>query len=83
MSSKIENNPNFMSLYDYLGHAAGGQLGRDVYAAASKKGVPHGKRQVETTSYKGNILTYPEEFLREYFATPRHNDANNTMTTPK
>ncbi len=31
---------NMLSLYDYLGHAAGGELGKEVAAAASKSNVP-------------------------------------------
>ena len=31
-------NENFMSLYDFLGHAAGTELGKEVAAEAKKQG---------------------------------------------
>jgi hypothetical protein len=83
MASKLVNeSEGFMSLYDFLGHAAGSQLGKDVYIAAFAKDEPHGKRSVTTPKYTGAIMTYREAFLKEYFSVPRHNDATNTMTTP-
>jgi hypothetical protein len=56
-----------ISLYDYLGRAAGPELGKRVAAAAVAKNIPFGSRQVETKSYTGEILLYPKSFLDEFF----------------
>jgi len=56
-----------MSLYDYLGYAAGGQLGREVYNAASQLKVPVETRHVTNKRYTGEVMLYPESFLKEYF----------------
>ncbi len=57
----------FISLYDYLGRAAGNELGKQVadYAAAAR--VPHQIRQVVNTKYAGPIMLYPKAFLELYF----------------
>ena len=56
-----------MSLYDYLGRAAGKKLGLEVAESASKMGIQPGKRFVENKVYTGIVMTYPEEFLKLYF----------------
>ena len=58
-----------ISLYDYLGYAAGGELGKQVATAASKAKEKIGKRFVTNTRYKGEVLLYRREFLQEYFKT--------------
>ena len=57
-----------LSLYEYLGQAAGSTLGKQVYEAAVTKGVQVTTHNVSTRSYSGKILRYPKEFLNEYFA---------------
>ena len=56
-----------MSLYDYLGYAAGGELGKDVakVAVALKETIK--TREISNTRYKGEVLLYRREFLDEYF----------------
>ena len=56
-----------MSLYDYLGRAAGPQLGQQVAAAASKNKVKMETRYVNNTKYTGDILLYPKSFLDQFF----------------
>ena len=56
-----------MSLFDYLGHAAGGELGKQVYDAAYHLKVPVETRHVQTKTYTGEVMLYPEGFLKEYF----------------
>jgi len=56
-----------MSLYDYLGHAAGMQLGEQVAKVATNVGVKMDTRYVSNTKYTGNVTLYPEEFLKLYF----------------
>jgi hypothetical protein len=65
--SNKEYGGEFISLYDHLGHAAGGELGQKVAYAAAKAGVEHQVKEVSTPYYTGEIYTYPGEFLTEYF----------------
>jgi hypothetical protein len=60
-----------ISLYDYLGYAAGGELGKQVATAAAKSKEKIGKRFVTNTRYKGEVLLYRREFLQEYFQKQR------------
>jgi len=55
------------SLYEYLGRAAGSELGKAVAAAAEQAGVRIGSHEVSNPKYTGTILKYPVEFLDEYF----------------
>jgi hypothetical protein len=56
-----------LSLYDYLGHAAGGELGKQVAAAASKSKIKIEVKEISNPRYTGQILMYPKPFLDEYF----------------
>ena len=56
-----------ISLYDYLGHAAGPDLGKQVASAAAKAGVKHSIREVNHRGYNGPIMLYPKAFLDLYF----------------
>jgi len=58
---------NMISLYDYLGHAAGPDLGKQVASAAAKSGVKHEIREVNHSGYSGPIMLYPRAFLDLYF----------------
>lgn len=55
------------SLYEYLGRAAGSELGKQVYAAASAAKVQIDSHEVSNPKYTGTILKYPVSFLNEYF----------------
>jgi len=56
-----------MSLYDYLGRAAGPALGEQVAKKATGMGVKMETRYVKNPVYEGNVMLYPEKFLNEYF----------------
>ena len=56
-----------ISLYDYLGRAAGPELGKQVATAAAKAGVKHEIREVSNIKYTGPIMLYPRSFLDLYF----------------
>ena len=56
-----------VSLYDYLGRAAGPDLGKQVAIAAAKAGVKHEIREVSNSKYTGPIMLYPKSFLDLYF----------------
>jgi hypothetical protein len=56
-----------MSLYDYLGHAAGTELGEQVAKRATSMGVKMDTREISNPRYTGKVMLYPEGFLNEYF----------------
>ena len=56
-----------LSLYDYLGKAAGRDLGTQVYKAANAQKVKVTEKQVSNPVYSGKILMYPKSFLDSYF----------------
>ena len=56
-----------MSLYDYLGHAAGLKLGEEVNKVAQLKNIPPHLRQVDNPKYTGKVMLYPKWFLDEFF----------------
>ena len=56
-----------ISLYDYLGRAAGPDLGKQVATAAAKAGVRGETRQVSNPVYTGPVMLYPRSFLDLYF----------------
>ena len=61
------NNMNMISLYDYLGHAAGPDLGKKVASAAARAGVKHEIREVNHRGWNGPIMLYPRDFLDNFF----------------
>jgi len=64
---KLENNMEKVSLYDYLGHAAGPELGQEVATAARKAGVKGEIREVSNPKYRGPVMLWPKAFLDLYF----------------
>ena len=63
----LEENMDMISLYDYLGHAAGPELGKQVADAARKSGVNGEIREVNHKGWNGPIMLYPRSFLDLYF----------------
>lgn len=61
----------FVSLFDYLGHAAGSDLGQAVYETAKRCKEKMQVRQVKTKTYTGKIVMYRQAFLQEYFKSKR------------
>jgi hypothetical protein len=57
----------YLSLYDYLGKAAGEQLGKEVYEAARTQGVKAQSREISNPKFEGKVLLYPKDFLDFYF----------------
>ena len=66
-NTKIDNSMSKVSLYDYLGHAAGSDVGQQVAFAAAKAGVVTETKQVSNPIYKGPVMLYPRSFLDLYF----------------
>lgn len=59
-----------MSLYDYLGRAAGSELGKQVATCAAELNVKYGIKHVSNATYTGEIMMYPQSFLDWYFRKP-------------
>ena len=66
-NKKEEKNMEMISLYDYLGRAAGPDLGKTVATAAAKAGIKSEIREVSHVGYKGPIMLYPTDFLDNFF----------------
>lgn len=64
-------NKNFMSLYDFLGHAAGTELGKEVATEAKKQGQKFIMREVKNKTYTGKVMMYDIDFLTKYFTKPQ------------
>ena len=60
-------NMDMISLYDYLGRAAGPDLGKTVATAAAKAGIKSEIREVNHVGYRGPIMLYPRQFLDNFF----------------
>jgi len=56
-----------LSLYDYLGHAAGKKLGEQVAAYAKLRKARYGTKQVSNPAYQGEVMVYTKAFLDECF----------------
>jgi len=65
--NKREKIMEMKSLYDYLGHAAGSELGQQVATAARRAGVKGEMREVSNPVYKGPVMLWPTAFLDLYF----------------
>ena len=65
MRNKKQYTEDYLSLYDYLGHAAGGELGQKIAFEAAKKNINIKTKSIENPGYKGKIQMYPEDFLLE------------------
>ena len=63
----------YLSLYDYLGKPAGGELGKEVASAATQAGIRLETREVSTPNYTGIVYLYPNDFLDFYFREPDSN----------
>jgi len=63
-----------LSLFDYLGKPAGGDLGRQVALAAMNEKIQIETKQVSNPKYKGTILMYPKSWLDRYFNNGQEND---------
>ena len=59
----------FKSLYDFLGKAAGRELGLEVAKAALRDRILVQTKNVSNRQYKGEIKMYPVYWLEEYFDT--------------
>lgn len=63
----MEQQQELISLFDYLGYAAGPTLGQQVADAASKLKERIGARHVSNKKYTGLVHLYRPQFLKEFF----------------
>jgi hypothetical protein len=56
-----------VSLYDYLGRAAGAELGKQVAEYAKIRNQRFETRTVVNPRYSGEIMLYEKTFLDEFF----------------
>ena len=60
-----------ISLYDYLGYAAGSALGKQVAEYAKLRNAKFGTRHVSNKAYSGIVHLYEESLLKEFFETKK------------
>tara|TARA_R110000868_G_scaffold1452_11_gene11459 strand:- start:17 stop:346 length:330 start_codon:yes stop_codon:yes gene_type:complete len=68
---EVKPEPEMVSLFDFLGHAAGAALGAAVYGVARRNRENVETRIVETKTYKGKVMLYRKAFLNDYFKSQR------------
>ena len=61
------------SLYDYLGRAAGKQLGFEVAKYARHQKTQIEIRQISNPVYTGTVNLYTDDFLLSFFNNPNYN----------
>ena len=66
-TTTADKSIDMMSLYDYLGHAAGPNLGKAVASVAAKQKIKMETRDVANKKYTGPVTLYPKYFLDSYF----------------
>ena len=57
----------YKSLYEYLGKAAGKELGQQVFSFAKLHKIKPTSKQINQGGYNGVVMCYPVDFLEEYF----------------
>jgi len=72
-TTTMDKSLDMMSLYDYLGHAAGPNLGKAVASSAAKQKIKIETRDVSNRKYSGPIMLYPKYFLDSYFNKKEEN----------
>jgi len=75
-----EQKPYMMSLYDYLGRAAGPSLGKDICEVAVKLKETIHEREISNSKYTGKVHLYRREFLDEYFGKKVYNGEEKSST---
>jgi hypothetical protein len=58
---------NYISLYDYLGKAAGVELGKQIYEYAKIKNIKPQIREIKNPKYTGKVMLYPKSLIHEFF----------------
>lgn len=56
-----------LSLFDYLGHAAGKELGKQVAEYAIIRKAKYNTRPISNPAFTGVVMLYEKSFLNEFF----------------
>ena len=75
----MQDQTKFLSLYDYLGKAAGGELGKKVSSAAFHAKVKQQTREVSNPKYTGVVQMYPKDFLDAFFREPNQDELDHQV----
>jgi hypothetical protein len=70
---EVKEEPT-VSLFDYLGYAAGARLGKQVAEAAVRCNEKIAKKAISTRTYTGDVLMYRPQFLKEFFNSKQNFD---------
>jgi len=62
-----ESKQEYISLYDFLGKAAGKELGAKVYSKSKDLDIIVHYKKISNKEYTGLISLYPTHFLEQYF----------------
>ena len=76
---EIKDEITHVSLYEFLGKPAGGDLGKQIYYHARKIGVKVETKEISNSKYSGKVMMYPVGFLTDYFASYPLNDEFPTL----
>jgi hypothetical protein len=74
---EIKEEPT-VSLFDYLGYAAGPRLGKQVAEAAVRCNEKIAKKAISTRTYTGDVLLYRPQFLKEFFNSKQNLDGGDS-----
>jgi hypothetical protein len=55
----MKEKDEYLSLYEYLGRAAGSKLGAEIKKIAVENGVSTQMKDVPHSGFEGQVLTYP------------------------
>lgn len=80
---QIKNGIEYHSLYEYLGYAAGPDLGDKVNKAAIKSKQKYVTQHIEQGGYKGEVFCYTPKFLDEYFYEVENKETYNKYPEPE
>jgi hypothetical protein len=72
-TTTADKSLDMLSLFDYLGHAAGPNLGKLVASSATKQKIKMETRDVANKKYIGPVILYPKYFLDSYFNKKEEN----------
>ena len=67
MQDKIQNQHQYLSLYEFLGKAAGKELGAKVNLKSKELDIIVHYKKISNKEYTGLISLYPKYFLEQYF----------------
>ena len=71
---QIIDKVEYYSLYEYLGKAAGKDLGCEVVKSSIKHKQKYVKQEVSNPVFKGKVFCYTKKFLDDYFYAKENNE---------